>query len=65
VDSLHIQCFILKNDQNFKSSPKIKFLHFFILLYFKLEVFLIHQGEIRKKEPSNVWKILKSCFFLI
>jgi len=24
VNSLHIQCFILKNDQNFKSSPKIK-----------------------------------------
>ncbi len=25
ADSLQIQCFILKNDQNFKSSPKIKF----------------------------------------
>jgi len=36
VDSLQIQCFIFENDQNFKSSPKIKFLHSLILLYSKL-----------------------------
>jgi hypothetical protein len=32
--SLHIQCFILKNDQNFKSSLKIKISHSLILLYY-------------------------------
>jgi predicted component of type VI protein secretion system len=36
VDSLQIQCFILKNDQNFKSSPKIKISHSLVLLYLKL-----------------------------
>jgi hypothetical protein len=32
----------LKNDQNFKSSLKIKFSHSFVLLYSKLLLLLIH-----------------------
>ncbi len=36
ANSLQLQCFILKDDQNFKSSPKIKFSHYLVLLYSKL-----------------------------
>jgi hypothetical protein len=35
---LNIQCFILKNDEKFKSSPKIKFSHL-VLLYFSYNFF--------------------------
>jgi len=36
VNSLQIECFILKNDQKLKSSLKIKISHSLILLYSKL-----------------------------
>jgi hypothetical protein len=35
-NSLQIQCFISKNDQNFKSSPKFKYSHSLILLNVKI-----------------------------
>jgi hypothetical protein len=36
VDSLQIQYFILKTDQNFNSTPNIKISHSLALLYSKL-----------------------------
>jgi hypothetical protein len=61
--------FHLENDQNFKSSPKIKFPHSLVSLYFKLYIYLIHHVHYKPCIHGNldfwIFEILKQYWQIL